>query len=231
MALANYILTNLKALGFIVVALTGGAIPFIYGVIALSLVMVIYETLGGMRSVAWTDALQGIILIVGIITIFISINVEYGGLDFIYDQLNRHHLIPIGFSISGNMLLKGLGQQQNGVPISTQPLEEVEGKFDVVMAYDVSRVSRNLSQLITFLNTMSDTNVSVYLHQQQVSTDTPAGRMLVEVCGAMASFELALQKERIKAGLATESLENYDSIKKRIVDILICRVPGSWLSF
>ena len=88
-ALANYILTNLKAIGFIVVAVTGGAIPFIYGVIALSLVMVIYETLGGMRSVAWTDALQGIILIVGIITIFISINVEYGGLDFIYDQINR----------------------------------------------------------------------------------------------------------------------------------------------
>ena len=80
--------------------------------------------------------------------------------------------------------------------------DATQGKFDVVMAWDVSRVSRNLSQLITFLNTMSDTNVAVYLHQQQVSTDTPAGRMLVEVCGAMASFELALQKERIRAGLA-----------------------------
>ena len=80
--------------------------------------------------------------------------------------------------------------------------DATQGKFDVVMAYDVSRVSRNLSQLITFLNTMSDTNVSVYLPLQQVSTDTPAGRMLVEVCGAMASFELALQKERIRAGLA-----------------------------
>ena len=80
--------------------------------------------------------------------------------------------------------------------------DATQGKFDVVMAYDVSRVSRNLSQLITFLNTMSDTNVAVYLHLQQVSTDTPAGRMLVEVCGAMASFELALQKERIRAGLA-----------------------------
>ena len=49
---------------------------------------------------------------------------------------------------------------------------------------------------------MSDTNVSVYLHQQQVDTGSPAGRMLVEICGSMASFELALQKERIRAGLA-----------------------------
>jgi len=80
--------------------------------------------------------------------------------------------------------------------------DAAQGKFEIVMAWDVSRVSRNLSQLITFLNTMTDTNVSVYLHQQQVSTDTPAGRMLVEVCGSMAAFELALQKERIRAGLA-----------------------------
>ena len=74
MALANYVLTNLKAIGYIVVAVTGGAIPFAYGVIALSLVMVIYETLGGMRSVAWTDALQGSILMVGILTIFVTIH-------------------------------------------------------------------------------------------------------------------------------------------------------------
>ena len=80
--------------------------------------------------------------------------------------------------------------------------DATQGKFDVVMAWDVSRVSRNLSQLITFLNTMTDTNVSVYLHQQQVDTSSPSGRMLVEICGSMASFELALQKDRIRAGLA-----------------------------
>ena len=87
MALANYVLTNLKAIGYIVVAVTGGVIPFAYGVIALSLVMVIYETLGGMRSVAWTDALQGSILLVGVFSIFVTIQGEYGGFSFIYSQL------------------------------------------------------------------------------------------------------------------------------------------------
>ena len=87
MALANYILTNLKAIGYIVVSVTGGVIPFAYGVIALSLVMVIYETMGGMRSVAWTDSLQGIILMFGVITIFITIQIEYGGFEFIYNAI------------------------------------------------------------------------------------------------------------------------------------------------
>ena len=88
-ALANYILTNLKAIGFIIEAVTGGVIPFAYGVVALSLVMVIYESLGGMRSVAWTDAIQGTVLMIGVITIFITINTEYGGFGFIYEQIEK----------------------------------------------------------------------------------------------------------------------------------------------
>ena len=88
-ALANYILTNLKAIGFIIDAVTGGVIPFAYGVVALSLVMVIYESLGGMRSVAWTDAIQGTVLMIGVITIFITINTEYGGFGFIYEQIEK----------------------------------------------------------------------------------------------------------------------------------------------
>ncbi|MBC8346568.1 MAG: sodium:solute symporter family protein [Candidatus Marinimicrobia bacterium] len=86
-ALANYILTNLKAIGYIFSSVTGGIVPFAYGIILLALVMVIYETLGGMRSVAWTDVIQGIILLVGVIAIFFTIQTEYGGFTFIYEQL------------------------------------------------------------------------------------------------------------------------------------------------
>ena len=79
-ALGNYILTNLKAIGHIVEASTGGKIPFAYGVLALSLIMVIYETLGGLRSVAWTDVIQGVILLIGCALIFIAIEYQYGGI-------------------------------------------------------------------------------------------------------------------------------------------------------
>lgn len=88
-ALANYILTNLKAIGYIVVAVTGGAVPFAIGIIVLSLIMVTYETLGGMRSVAWTDVIQGTILLFGVIIIFIIIQFEYGGLSIVSDQLTK----------------------------------------------------------------------------------------------------------------------------------------------
>ena len=90
-ALGNYILTNLKAIGFIVEGATGGQISFVNAIIILSLIMVIYETLGGMRSVAWTDMLQGLLLLFGVIVIFFIINNQYGGLIAISSKLKMHN--------------------------------------------------------------------------------------------------------------------------------------------
>ena len=90
-ALGNYILTNLKAIGFIIVAATGGQVSFAQGIIVLSLIMVIYETLGGMRSVAWTDMIQGVLLLLGVFLIFITIQSEYGGLAHASEQIKSIH--------------------------------------------------------------------------------------------------------------------------------------------
>ena len=79
-ALANYMLTNLKAIGYVMSYVTGGAIGFSEGIIFMAIIMVVYETLGGMRSVAWTDAIQGVLLFVGVIIIFSVITLHYGTL-------------------------------------------------------------------------------------------------------------------------------------------------------
>jgi len=80
-ALSNYMLTNLKAIGYIMEYVTGGGIGFAEGIIFMAIIMVIYETLGGMRSVAWTDAIQGVLLFVGVIIIFSVVIMNYGSLD------------------------------------------------------------------------------------------------------------------------------------------------------
>lgn len=86
-ALANYVLTNLKAIGYIVEAVTGGVVPFAQGIIGLAVIMVIYETLGGLRSVAWTDAIQGVLLLLGCGVLFAVLQVEYGGLTVTAERL------------------------------------------------------------------------------------------------------------------------------------------------
>ncbi len=67
LGLANYLLAQLKALG----EAATGFLPeypeqsYIGGVIALAFIIVLYESLGGFRAVAWTDVIQGLVLMFG----------------------------------------------------------------------------------------------------------------------------------------------------------------------
>ncbi len=65
-AIANYLLAQLIAMGHVTAGLSGGAVPYWAGVVLLTLVVLIYETVGGMRAVAWTDLVQGVMLMVGL---------------------------------------------------------------------------------------------------------------------------------------------------------------------
>lgn len=78
--LGNYILEQLVAMGHAVEGLSGGRIPFMWGVVILVIVMLIYESLGGMRSVAWTDAVQGTLLFGGCLCILYILLSTEGGL-------------------------------------------------------------------------------------------------------------------------------------------------------
>jgi len=49
--------------GYLLEALTGGAIPFFWGAIILTTCMVLYVFLGGMRGIVLTDVLQGVLML------------------------------------------------------------------------------------------------------------------------------------------------------------------------
>ena len=90
-ALGNYVLTNLKALGSLTERVVGIEGSYAPGVIILALVMLAYELLGGLRSVAWTDVVQGIILFIGVVTIFIVVQIHYGSLTDASAELQAQH--------------------------------------------------------------------------------------------------------------------------------------------
>ncbi len=78
--LANYVLEQLVAMGHGMVAISGGRLSFMQGVILLAVVMIVYESLGGMRAVAWTDAVQGTLVLVGCAAILFALVSTDGGL-------------------------------------------------------------------------------------------------------------------------------------------------------
>lgn len=71
--LVTYALGNFKAIGLLLESVSGGAISFPMGILLLGLIMGIYESMGGMRGVVWTDVLQGMMLLVGCLAIYFAV--------------------------------------------------------------------------------------------------------------------------------------------------------------
>jgi Na+/proline symporter len=82
-ALANFLLAQLKAMGHVASAVTGGAVSYEFGVVGLAAFILFYETRGGMRAVAWTDAAQGILMMVGLASLLHWILGEAGGIEVV----------------------------------------------------------------------------------------------------------------------------------------------------
>ncbi|MEC7862660.1 MAG: hypothetical protein VYC70_08500 [Verrucomicrobiota bacterium] len=60
------------------------------GVIVVALVATIYTMSGGLKSVAITDALQGIVILIAAITIFFTVSGKVGGWDGLEQKINSH---------------------------------------------------------------------------------------------------------------------------------------------
>jgi SSS family solute:Na+ symporter len=82
-AIGNFLLAQMMAMGKAVDGLFDGNswIAYAGGVVFLAGIILVYETLGGFRAVAWTDAIQGSILLVGFIALLFVIFQQFGSLD------------------------------------------------------------------------------------------------------------------------------------------------------
>ena len=74
-------------------------------------------------------------------------------------------------------------------------------EVDVVMCWDISRLGRSLQHLVQLLADVHSKGVDLYIHQQNIDTTTPSGKMMFQMCGAFAEFERELIRERVNAGL------------------------------
>ena len=67
--------------GYLLESLTGGAVPFGVGAVLLTVVIVLYVVGGGMRAVARTDVLQGILMFVLMLMAFVAVAKGVGGVE------------------------------------------------------------------------------------------------------------------------------------------------------
>jgi SSS family solute:Na+ symporter len=83
----------IQAMGsaYLLEAMSGGKIPYFYGVTFVVVIMAISTFWGGFRGVAWTDAVQGIIMLASSLTLILYIFSVIGGFDVFAAKLEAEH--------------------------------------------------------------------------------------------------------------------------------------------
>lgn len=71
---------------------------------------------------------------------------------------------------------------------------------DVVMVYKIDRLARSLIDLMRVLQVIDQAGASFRSLTEPIETTTPAGRLLLQMLGAVAEFERAIILERTAAG-------------------------------
>ena len=73
---------------------------------------------------------------------------------------------------------------------------------DMVMVWDVSRLGRSLSHLVSLLEEFQACGCDLYFHQNGLNTSTPSGKAMFGMLSVFSQFEREMIQERVKAGLA-----------------------------
>lgn len=99
------------------------------------------------------------------------------------------------------------------------------GRFNIVLVWKISRLSRNLKDLLHLIDIFERNNVSFASYSEKFDTSTPVGRMTLQLLGSIAEFERNTIVENVKLGLTefarkggkSSSLLGYNNVDKKLI--------------
>jgi len=87
-------------------------------------------------------------------------------------------------------------------PARERLLEDIKrGKINKICVFSICRISRSVSDLVSFLDTIGKLNCSLFILTQNLDTESSFGKSIFYFCSIMADLENNLQSERIRAGI------------------------------
>ncbi len=102
-----YLVMQLVGAGLLVTAITG--VPYQYMVWVIGAVFIIYTVMGGLVSVAWTDLLQGILMVAAVLIALVFMVQDQGGLTAMNEALAAISPSRVSPTAGGAYTLVGIG--------------------------------------------------------------------------------------------------------------------------
>jgi DNA invertase Pin-like site-specific DNA recombinase len=98
------------------------------------------------------------------------------------------------------------------------------GRFDICAVQRLDRFGRSLSHLISTLEEFDTLHISFFSAHEALDNDTPQGRLLFALIGALAQFERSLIVERVRGGIARARRRGKTLGRPRRADVDLNRV-------
>jgi DNA invertase Pin-like site-specific DNA recombinase len=73
---------------------------------------------------------------------------------------------------------------------------------DVFVVTKIDRLARTISDLLAIIQTLKNKKVGIYILNLGMDTQTPTGKLMLTVLGAVAQFEREIMLERQREGVA-----------------------------
>jgi len=88
--LIPYAAIQLMGIGYLLAVVSKGAISLVTAMVIATVLAIIWSYMAGLRSVAWTDALQMVIMMVtSVLTLFFVVYKGFGGFNSFFDRMNQ----------------------------------------------------------------------------------------------------------------------------------------------
>ncbi len=100
-----------------------------------------------------------------------------------------------GKNISGRPGLKDLLKDSN------------DKKFDLVVVWKLNRVSRRLIDILNIVDTLDKNSIAFRSLTESFETETPAGKLQLNIMGAIGEFERGTIAENVKMGMMARARE------------------------
>lgn len=95
---------------------------------------------------------------------------------------------------------------------------EYARKGDIICVYRLDRLGRSLSHLLSIIQQLDERGIGLQSLCESLDTSSAGGRLIIQVFGAIAEFERALIRERVRAGLDAARRRGRKGGRPRAID-------------
>ncbi|MCR2822738.1 recombinase family protein [Lederbergia panacisoli] len=126
-------------------------------------------------------------------------------------QTLRQYAQLYGWEIAEEYVDEGIsGKNITGRPAMRKLVADIErDKFQAVLVWKISRLSRNMLDTLKLLDRLEDYGVKFISYSENFDTGTPIGRLVVQLMASIAEMERNTLSENVKLGMKQRALEGY----------------------